>query len=281
MLDMTKEWDVEFLDSQLKYLMEEYGVDGFKFDGGNVGRYVPSNIVNGEPPKGYDPHALNIAWNEFGRRYEFHEYKDTYLGGGKNCIQRLQDRNHSWDKGGINTLIPSSIIQGLTGHPFICPDMIGGGEWSYSILPGFNVDEELFVRMAQVSALCPMMQFSWAPWRALSEKNLEIVRDCMNLHKKFGDKIVALVKESEVSGEPILRNLEYNDPGKGYEHIIDQFMLGTDILVAPVVTEKTYKRDVVFPAGEWVDADGNVYEGNKTYNLDAPIEKLLWFERKQ
>ena len=61
---------------------------------------------------------------------------------------------------------------------------------------------------------------------------------------------------------------------------MDEFMLGEDILVAPVITEKTYSRDVVFPVGNWVDEEGNCFEGNRTYHLDAPIEKLLWFRRK-
>lgn len=280
LLDLRKEEDIEFLGSQLDRLMSEYGIDGFKFDGGTVGMYHPRNMINGEPMEDHDPHAMNIAWNEFGRSYEYHEFKDTYKGGGKNCIQRLCDRGHRWDTDGINTLIPSSIMQGLMGHPFICPDMIGGGEWSYNNIPGFKVDEELFIRMAQVSALCPMMQFSWAPWRVLSKESLALVRDAAMLHKRMAPELLHLVHESETEGEPILRCLEYNDPHKGYEAVHDEYMVGKDILVAPVVTKGTVSRDVIFPEGTWCDEDGNIFEGGRTYTLDSPIEKLLWFRRK-
>jgi alpha-glucosidase (family GH31 glycosyl hydrolase) len=58
-------------------------------------------------------------------------------------------------------------------------------------------------------------------------------------------------------------------------------MLGEDILVAPVVTKATYERKVVFPAGEWVDEEGNVYSGNTTAVLPSPINRLLWFKRKK
>ena len=278
-LDFRKECDREFLDSKLQYLIDEYGVDGFKFDGGSYAMYHPDNLVNGTPREDHDPEALNKAWNEFGRKYTFHEYKDTFKGGGKIAIQRLCDRGHIWDNDGINTLLPCSIMQGLMGYPFICPDMIGGGEWSYTVKPGFVIDEELFIRMAQASALCPMMQFSWAPWRALSKEAYDIVAEAGQLHKKMANKIIALVRESEKTGEPILRSLEYNYPNNGYEEIMDEFMLGTDILVCPVVTKGTFKKEIAIPEGKWKLPNGEIIEGNIRKVFDTPIDSLLYFEK--
>lgn len=279
LLNFNNPDDRAFLDEKLRFLIDEYGVDGFKFDGGSVHAYHPSRVINGPLPDDYDPHDNNRAWLEFGMAYKYHEYKDAYGAGGKNCIQRLLDRGHRWENDGINTLIPCSIVQGLTGHPFICPDMIGGGEWSFNRIPGFKIDSELFVRMAQLSALCPMMQFSWAPWRVLAPEYLEMVRDAAKLHTQMAEELLALVAESEQNGEPILRNLEYNDPGQGYGRIVDQFMVGEDILVAPVVTPNTTVRNVVFPAGTWRDEDGNTWQGRQTCRVDAPLSKLLWFRR--
>jgi alpha-glucosidase (family GH31 glycosyl hydrolase) len=263
--------------------MKDYGIDGFKFDGGTVHMYHAENVINAPVREDHDPYAMNKAWNEFGRRYTYHEYKDTYHGGGINCIQRLLDRRHRWTNGGIDTLIPCTIAQGLIGHPFTCPDMIGGGEWSFFHRVGENnvISEELFVRMAQVSALCPMMQFSWAPWRSLSEENLGYVVDAAKLHKKFAPEIIRLVKISETSGEPIVRSLEYNDPGKGYEMIVDQFMVGEDILVCPVVTPDTFKKECAFPEGTWLDEDGNEYAGGQYHVIDTPLSKLRYFVRKK
>ena len=246
-LNLANPSDAKFLDRQLQHLMKAYGVDGFKFDGGTPAAYDSSNVINGRFATSMTPHELNIAWNEFGARYPFHEYKDTYLGGGKNAIQRLRDKGHRWDGDGINQLIPCALTCSLIGHPFVCPDMIGGGEWSYNFLPGFTIDQELFVRMAQCSALFPMMQFSWAPWKALSPENLELCRQAAQLHRQLSGEILALVHEAEDSGEPILRPLEYNDPHRGYAGIIDQFMLGRDLLVAPVVTERNPPAQGGFP----------------------------------
>ena len=277
-LDLTKESDREFLDKKLTFLTDEYGVDGFKFDGGSYHLYHPKNVVNGPMPDDYDPASLNIAWNEFGTKYIYHEFKDTYNGGGKAVIQRLCDRPHAWE-GGADTLVPCAILQGLMGYPYICPDMIGGGSWIYNFYDNFEIDGELFVRMAQASALLPMMQFSWAPWRVLSQHHFEIVKAAANLHNSMSDRIIGLIDDTAKNGEPIVRTLEYNYPHSNLEKVTDQFMLGTDILVCPVTTKDTYEKDIIFPEGSWADADGNEYTGPATIKLPTPIDKLLWFKR--
>jgi len=130
-----------------------------------------------------------------------------------------------------------------------------------------------------VSAMFPMMQFSWAPWRALSSEHLAMVRKASELHDKMSDEIIALVRSSEQSGEPIIRSLEYSYPGNGYEHIADEFLLGSNILVAPVVTPNTYERKVVFPYGNWSDESGRIFEGPCEAILPAPLDELLWFRK--
>jgi len=279
-LDLSNPYDAKFLDDQLQHLMKDYGIDGFKFDGGTVQQYHDSNVINGKfMPSDKTAHDRNRAWNEFGRVYPFHEYKDTYNGGGRNCIQRLHDRFHSWTDHGITDIIPCAIVNGLIGHPFICPDMIGGGSWTTRWTPGFVADEELFVRMAQVSALFPMMQFSWAPWESLSEENVALCLEAAKLHKRLSDEIIELVEEAEENGEPIIRLLEYNDPHQGFVGIQDEFMLGTRFLVAPVVTKGTFVREVAFPEGKWMNEEGQVFEGRTRVMMDSPLHKLLWFRR--
>lgn len=275
-LNMCNPDDVEFLDSKLRKLINEYGVDGFKFDGGPIAMFHPDRVVNGKQTR-FSPKDLNIAWNDFGTRYEFHEYKDTFKGGGKPVIQRLRDRCHSWEGEGINTVIPSVILQGLIGHPFVCPDMIGGGEWSFNYLPNFKCDMELFVRMAQLSALLPMMQFSWAPWRMLDEKHARICLEAAKLHKEFAPYIVKQVQMSAVSGEPIVRHMEYVYPHMGFERVNDQFMLGEDILVAPVIKKGQEKKEVILPNGKWLFLGKEEFVGGQVVCVDTPIDVLPYF----
>lgn len=275
-LDFTKQEDCDFLDAQLQSLMKKYGVDGFKFDGGNVGSYSVDQCVNGAPDHSATPHERNLAWNTFGMRYRFHEYKDTFKGGGKRSIQRIWDKNHAWEGNGLADLIPCAILQGLLGYPFICPDMIGGGAWTVREL-GQPVDQELFVRMAQTSALFPMMQFSWAPWEAVDENHLDMIRNAAKLHIRFSDQLLALVGDCYRSGEPILRNLEYNYPGCGYEKVTDIFMLGDDILVAPVQKKGETVRRIPLPAGTWKNENGDVIPGGRTIEVAAPLNTLPYF----
>ncbi len=144
-------------------------------------------------------------------------------------------------------------MQGLFEHPFICPDMIGGGSWTDEHQPEFKIDDELFIRMAQASALFPMIQFSWAPWRVLSQETYGSVMDAYKLHRKMSNEIISLVENVEQTGEPILRSLEYNYPHKAHEKITDEFILGEDILVCPIITKGTLQKDIVFPSGSWRD----------------------------
>ncbi len=277
-LDMTKETDVLFLKNQLDTLVNEYGIDGFKFDGGSVESYLDENCANGKIDKRKTPHERNEAWNEFGRQYPFHEYKDTYKGGGKCVISRLLDRDHSWTGSGLNTVIENSLVQGLIGHPFICPDMIGGGSWNI-FLRGVKFDEELFVRMAEASTYFPMMQYSLAPWEFLNEDNLKICVNMANKHKEISKDILKLVNESRTTGEPIVRHLAYEFPDEGYEKTNDMFMFGKDTLVAPVIIKGMTERKVRLPKGKWQYIDGTVYEGGAEVTVPAPIEVLPVFNK--
>jgi alpha-glucosidase (family GH31 glycosyl hydrolase) len=276
MLDLTTQNDIDYLDARLHHLMDAYGIDGFKCDGGSIGGYGAPRCANGTPCK--TAQELNLAWNAFGARYTYHEYKDTYGRGGKACIQRIMDRGHRWDGDGLQSLLPFALTQGLLGYPYICPDMVGGGEWTFSDKEDFHCDEELFVRMAQCGALFPMMQFSWAPWRMLSAPMRSHCLAAAKLHASFADRIVAEVERARKTGEPILRSMEYAYPHCGYARICDQFMLGESLLVAPVVEKGAVTRTVELPEGAWRAQDGAVYMGGGKITVDAPIDTLPYFE---
>jgi alpha-glucosidase (family GH31 glycosyl hydrolase) len=197
--------------------------------------------------------------------------------GGQELAQRLHDKNHEWNE--LKMLIPNIILQGLLGYAFVCPDMIGGGDYLVSFKNLQHLDEELVVRSAQCQALMPMMQFSLAPWRVLSDDNLKICRDMAALHVEFGPLILELADQATATGEPIIRHMAYEFPNMGYETIIDQFLLGQDILVAPVLEKDARSRVVEFPPGVWQDVDGEKYNGPISLEVAAPLEKLPWFQR--
>ena len=86
-----------------------------------------------------------------------------------------------------------------------------------------------------------------------------------------------LVRESAVSGEPIVRHMEYAYPHAGYETISDQFLLGDGVLVAPVLTKGAVTREVVLPAGKWLYLGKEPFAGGQTVEVPSPIDTLPYF----
>lgn len=70
-------------------------------------------------------------------------------------------------------------------------------------------------------------------------------------------------------------------PEASYETIKDQFVLGNDIIVAPVVTKGARSRSVVLPPGDWKADDGSLHKGGATVKIEVPLERLPYFTRLQ
>ena len=123
-LDATNPGAVAWLHTQLDALVTEHAVDGFKFDSGDLWSYRENDTTFTTT----DPVGQCEAWARAGVKYPFNEYRACWKMGGQPLAQRLHDKPSTWGAGGLASLIPDSIAQGLIGHPFVCPDMIGGGE---------------------------------------------------------------------------------------------------------------------------------------------------------
>ena len=109
----------------------------------------------------------------------------------------------------------------------------------------------MFVRYAQIAALMPVMQFSASPWRVLPEADFQKVKDALALREKCLPEILKAVECAKVTGEPIVRSMEFVFPGQGMERVMDQFMVGEDLLVAPVWKQGEVARSVRLPEGQW------------------------------
>ncbi len=271
-LDLSNPAARTWFQGELSRLQSEYGVDGFKLDAGDPEFYKPAYI--GHEQLDSNEHTRRFA--EIGLAFPLNEYRASWNIAGRPLVQRLRDKEHQWAD--LQRLIPDLVAAGLLGYTFVCPDMIGGGEVQ-SFLSTTTIDQDLIVRSAQVHALSPMMQFSVAPWRVLDAAHLAAVKQAVALRQRFTPQILELVKASAATGEPILRPMAYAFPEGGYENVKDQFMMGENLLVAPMLTKEP-TRIVLLPAGLWKADDGTMLRGPQQLTLAVPLTRLPYFERQ-
>jgi alpha-glucosidase (family GH31 glycosyl hydrolase) len=273
-VDLLKPEAAAWMLAELQRLRSDIGVDGFKFDGGDVRFYRDLHLAG--------PERYTVAWNALAASFAVNELRASWLAAGLPLVQRQRDKAHSWDeKEGLASLIPNGLAQGLTGHAFTCPDMVAGGD--YQSFPAgresASLDPELFVRSAQCQALFPMMQFSAAPWRFLDRRHLNLCVDAARLHSAHGSEILKLADAAAQTGEPIQRHMAYVFPGCGYEHVRDQFMLGEDLMVAPVTVKGQERRPVLIPPGCWIADDGTQLVGPSEAEIKVTLARLPRFRR--
>lgn len=271
--DLTKPAGKAYYVKTLRDFAAQYGIAGFKFDAGDPKMF--STGIRFEDPQA-DPIDYTRLYAELAaQEFPYHEIRVSWKCGGLPLVTRLNDRAHTWDA--QRTVIPQIVTAGLLGCPYAVGDMVGGGlEVSFK---GHTIDERLVVRSAALHALMPMMQFSLAPWRHLSAKNTELCRAFAELHESFAPYILACVRETAKTGDPIVRTMEYEFPGVEFAHSRTQFMLGSKWLVAPVLNEND-STIVELPAGRWRDDLGVEHIGPKCLTLqNVPLDRLPRFER--
>lgn len=270
-LDLTNPAAQQWLKDKLQMLQNKYGVDGFKLDAGDAYFYDNPNLLS---YKKASPNEHSEEWAKIGLAFPLNEYRAMWKMGGQPLVQRLADKDHSW--AALKLLIPNTIAQQLAGYTFTCPDMIGGGQFA-SFLSGKTIDQKLIVRSAQMHALMPMMQFSVAPWRILDSVHFAAVKKSVEIRQLYLPRLMKVIQVAAQTGEPALRPLEYNFPHQGYIEIKDQFMLGEDLMVAPI-TSKEDSRLVVFPKGKWRYKNQTI-TGPVSKTFAVQLDDLLVFEK--
>jgi len=274
--DLTNDAARDHYAATLHAFAEKYGVRGFKFDAADP-RFFAEDCAFADPAA--EPVDFARLYAELAaREFPYHEIRTSWKGGGLPLVTRLNDRAHAWSgPSGQDTVLPQIIAAGLLGCPYSLADMVGGGlEVSYV---GREIDETLVVRSAALQALLPMMQFSLAPWRHLSPEGVALCRSFAELHVAFAPYVLETARHAAATGEPIVRAMEYEFPGQGFARPMQQFMLGSRWLVAPVTTPDDEKV-VELPAGRWRDDLGAVHDGPAVLRLSrVPLSRLPRYER--
>lgn len=204
----------------------------------------------------------------------------------------------------LRSQLCAGLNMGIAGIPWWTTDIGGftGGDVSDDSF------KELLIRWFEWGCFCPVMRlhgdrnnagerervFHADGTEALSsgvdnevwsygEGAYAIMEKYMQLREKMRPYIRRLMQEAHEKGTPVMRPMFYEFPeDEECWELQEQYMFGDSLLVAPVVYEGEYEKEVYLPAGvEWIDANtGEEYEGGQTVVVDAPIEIIPVFRRK-
>lgn len=273
LLDITNPHTRSWLRDRLAHL-QKLGVAGFKIDGGDVKYQPPSERCawHADPhPCGYSDALLKF----FAELVPGHcETRTAWLSQPRSVVWRQGGKDSHWGSdNGLQAMITLALQLSLMGYDLQIPDMIPGRVQtmvSDAPLPS----DELMVRWTEASALLPIMQFSYAPWH-YSPATEHALRQLALLHRALGDY---LLDQSRSRTHPLIRPLWYHHPEvEELYHPADEFLLGSDLLAAPVVHPGVTQRDVLLPPGTWIDAwTGKSHTGLLT-NFPAPCPGIPLF----
>ncbi len=153
-------------------------------------------------------------------------------------------------------------------------------------------DREVFARWIEVGALSPLMRFHGkgtdAPWDMPTEPKvdqemIDIYRRYVVLHHALADYQQRLARDAHRTGAPLVRPLVFNYPNDpNVADRWDQWLLGNDLLVAPVWQSGARSRAVYLPKGKWVDFwdRSRVVEGPVELNEDVPLGRVPLFVKQ-
>ena len=182
---------------------------------------------------------------------------------------------------GLGAMTPDMLNRGLTGsYGFV--GEIGGYIDAFG-----EIDDELFTRWSQHDALVPVHRLhghpvngTQQPW-SFSDEAYDEWLESADLHQRAQPLITELWVEATRTGAPIARPLWWHHPDDDEARAQDQqWLLGPDVLVAPVVLPGVRAQDVYFPDGCWTHGEtGEDYRGPGTTTVPAPLDSLPWFTR--
>jgi alpha-glucosidase (family GH31 glycosyl hydrolase) len=184
-----------------------------------------------------------------------------------------------------------------SGLASIVPDMLNravGGAYGYGTDIGGYTDittpattKELFLRWAEAAALTPVFRLhgsveagTHTPW-SYDAQTLRTYIHLSRLHLAAAPLILRLWRTAQRTGIPPTRPLWLAYPGAAAAAAQDEeWLLGADVLVAPVVTQGATTRRVYVPRGCWRSpATGRRYRGPGYRNVAAPLTSLPYFFR--
>jgi alpha-D-xyloside xylohydrolase len=183
---------------------------------------------------------------------------------------------------GLRSAIIAQQRAAFLGYPIWGSDTGGYHEFD---------DRDVFARWLEFSAFSGIMEIGGvgphAPWDmptepAYDDEMIAIYRRYTRLRERLQPYLVAAAREAGASGLPLVRPLVFaypDDPAVG--DLWDQYLLGPDLLVAPVWRTGARAREVYFPAGAWRGFwdESQRFDGPLTATVAAPLDVIPVFVR--
>ena len=276
----------------------EFVTEGMRFHSGQ-----PPEVVHNAYPVHYHRAARRAldAYAASHRGFEpFFYVRAGYsgLGAGKGVIGSTPsvfpgDETTDWSKGsGIPSVVPAMLNLAVGGSYAFTTD-VGG----YLDLYSPQTSPELLVRWSQLAAFTPISRIhnstgkgSVYPW----ERDGQTL-DTYRRYARAKVRLIPLVdrwarRASRRGTIGPVRPLVLDDPSPAARAVEDEWLLGRDLLVAPVVVQGATSRRVYLPAGSrWerlvVGGDGrlvptgDVARGGRTVIAPAPITDIPIYRR--
>ena len=209
------------------------------------------------------------------------------------------DIHSTWDD--LRNQIAAGIHIGVAGIPWFTTD-IGGFHGGNIEDPDFR---DLLVRWFQFGTFCPVMRMHGdrRPLQDVSaaDGSLRCPTGAPNELWSFGDDVLDILAgyvrlretlrpytrrvmaDAHEFGQPVMRGLfhEFPDDPQSW-NLVDQYMFGPDLLVAPVIEAHATCRELYLPAGaSWTDIHtGQVHSGGQWLTVAAPVDVIPVFARE-
>ena len=281
-----------FKDEVIRKHSLDIGIDGWMAD---FGEYLPTDDIvlhSGKSPMIEHNHWPALwakcnydAVSEAGKLGEVVYFMRAGFTGSQKYCTLLWAGDQSVDfsrHDGLCTVISAALSAGMSGCGLTHSD-IGG----YTSLFDNTRTKEVFLRWAEMAAFTPVMRTHEGN---RPDTNFQYYddEDCMNRLARLVDVYTALapmlkelVRENHESGIPVQRPLflhHEDDPRCFTEQF--EYLLGEDVLVAPVWQEAQTERSVYLPEGEWVHLWSGNFFGQGDHTVPAPLGDTPVFYQK-
>ncbi len=176
---------------------------------------------------------------------------------------------------GLIGTLREGISFGLSGFAFWSHDMGGFVQ---------STPDDLYCRWIPFGFLTSHTRAHGAPptepWLYDSKRVQTVFRKSAEMKYQLMPYVYAQAKDCTERGLPMVRALFVEFPhDKGAWRVEDEYMFGSQILVAPILEDNSTQREVYLPEGRWIDYQtGKTYEGGRWQQMEAgqlPIIMLV------